>query len=37
MRALLFFAAVSLAAQTGENVLLVVNGSDAASREIGDY
>src|SRR5438309_1354262 len=36
----LFFllaAAASLAAQTGENVLLVVNGNDAASREIADY
>jgi uncharacterized protein (TIGR03790 family) len=37
MRALLFFAAVSLTAQTGENVVLVVNGNDAASREIGEY
>jgi uncharacterized protein (TIGR03790 family) len=37
MRALLFFAAVSLSAQTGENVLLVVNGKDAASREIAEY
>jgi uncharacterized protein (TIGR03790 family) len=36
---LLFFlaAAASLAAQTGENVLLVVNGNDAASREIAEY
>lgn len=30
-------AAASLAAQTGENVLLVVNQSDPASREIADY
>jgi uncharacterized protein (TIGR03790 family) len=37
MRLLLFFAAASLAAQTGENVLLVVNGTDGASREIGEY
>ena len=37
MRVLLFFAAVSLSAQTGENVLLVVNGKDAASREIAEY
>src|SRR3954451_4424219 len=37
MRLLLFLAASGLAAQTGENVLLVVNGGDAASREIGDY
>ena len=34
---LLLAAAASLAAQTGENVLLVVNGNDAASREIADY
>ncbi len=34
---LLLAAAVSLAAQTGENVLLVVNGADAASREVGEY
>jgi uncharacterized protein (TIGR03790 family) len=37
MRLLLFFAAASLAAQTGDNVLLIVNGADAASREIGEY
>ncbi len=39
MRRLLIFLAMaaSLAAQTGENVLLVVNGSDDASREIGEY
>jgi uncharacterized protein (TIGR03790 family) len=37
MRLLLFFAAATLAAQTGENVLLVINGADAASREIGEY
>jgi uncharacterized protein (TIGR03790 family) len=37
-RLLLFLAsAASLAAQTGENVLLVVNQNDAASREIADY
>ena len=34
---LILAAAASLAAQTGENVLLVVNQNDAASREIGDY
>jgi uncharacterized protein (TIGR03790 family) len=34
---LLMAAAASLSAQTGDNVLLVVNSSDAASREIGDY
>jgi len=34
---LLLAAAASLAAQTGENVLLVVNGNDPSSREIGDY
>jgi uncharacterized protein (TIGR03790 family) len=34
---LLLAAAASLAAQTGENVLLVVNRNDAASREIADY
>jgi uncharacterized protein (TIGR03790 family) len=36
----LFFllaAAWTLAAQTGENVLLVVNANDASSREIADY
>lgn len=37
MRLLLIFAAVCATAQTGENVLLVVNGNDSASREIGDY
>jgi uncharacterized protein (TIGR03790 family) len=37
-RLLLFLAATaSLAAQSGENVLLVVNQADAASREIADY
>jgi uncharacterized protein (TIGR03790 family) len=34
---LLVAAASSLAAQTGENVLLVINRNDPASREIGDY
>ncbi len=37
MRLLVFLAVVSAAAQTGENVLLVVNGNDATSREIGEY
>jgi uncharacterized protein (TIGR03790 family) len=37
MRPMLFFAAASLLAQTGENVLLVVNTADPASREIADY
>src|SRR3954452_21458472 len=38
MRLILFLAAAaSLTAQTGENVLLVVNGTDPASREIADY
>lgn len=37
-RLLLFFAAAAcLAGQTGENVLLVVNQNDAASREVADY
>jgi uncharacterized protein (TIGR03790 family) len=37
-RLLLFLAAAaSLAAQNGENLLLVVNQTDAASREIADY
>jgi uncharacterized protein (TIGR03790 family) len=30
-------AATGLAAQTGENVLLVVNGNDPVSREVADY
>ncbi len=34
---LLAAAAASLAAQTGDNVLLVVNGNDATSREIAEY
>jgi len=34
---LLLAAASSVAAQTGENVLVVVNGNDAGSREIGEY
>src|SRR5580765_4945633 len=33
----LLATASTLAAQTGENVLLVVNGNDASSREIGEY
>src|SRR4051812_45812058 len=37
LRLLLFLAAASLAAQTSENLLLVVNGADPSSREIGDY
>jgi uncharacterized protein (TIGR03790 family) len=37
MRRLLFLTAMSLAAQTSENVLLVINGNDAASREIAEY
>jgi uncharacterized protein (TIGR03790 family) len=34
---LLLAAASSLAAQSGENVLLVVNANDPSSREIGEY
>jgi uncharacterized protein (TIGR03790 family) len=34
---LLLAMAGPIAAQTGDNILLVVNGSDAASREIGEY
>jgi len=34
---LLLFAAGALQAQTGDNVLLVVNKNDALSRQIGDY
>ena len=34
---LILAAAASLTAQTGENVLLVVNGKDASSREIAEY
>src|SRR5689334_16647481 len=37
MRWIVFLAAVSLWAQTGENVLLVVNANDARSREVGEY
>jgi uncharacterized protein (TIGR03790 family) len=37
MRLVLLLAAGCLSAQTGANVLLVVNGQDAASREIGEY
>src|SRR4051812_6311114 len=38
MRLLILLAtAASLAAQTGENVLLVVNGNDPSSREIAEY
>src|SRR4051812_11102033 len=33
----LLAAAATLAAQTGENVLLVVNADDASSREIAEY
>jgi len=36
-RALLLFLAIPLFAQTGENVLLVVNSNSAVSRQIGDY
>jgi len=34
---LLLFAPVCLRAQTGENILLVVNKNDAVSRQIGEY
>lgn len=37
MRLLLLLAAATLAAQTPENVVVVVNTNDAASREIGEY
>jgi uncharacterized protein (TIGR03790 family) len=37
MRLLLFLAVASLTAQTSENVLVVVNGADAGSGEIGEY
>jgi uncharacterized protein (TIGR03790 family) len=37
MRLALLLAAATLSAQTGENVLLVVNSSDATSRAIGEY
>ena len=37
MRFLILLTTSTLLAQTGENVLLVVNGNDAASREIGEY
>ena len=34
---LLLLAAGALHAQTGDNILLVVNKNDAVSRQIGDY
>jgi uncharacterized protein (TIGR03790 family) len=37
VRFLILLATSTLLAQTGENVLLVVNGNDAASREVGEY
>jgi uncharacterized protein (TIGR03790 family) len=37
MRFVLLLAAGSLFAQTGANVLVVVNGNDAGSKEVGEY